>query len=115
MIVAYGLYRHKATTVTVIFLVVSYFPLPWHDTTGLCEITKEFKKLRKERYKTFSLPWPEAMQIYCDKRKRLRKKILQLPQQSPSQPFFVLSRDDKKNGCEVPYHNEKLPENPVGK
>ena len=41
------------------------------------------------------------MQINFNKSKRLHKKILQLPQESLSQRFFALSRDDKKNGCEV--------------
>ena len=31
-------------------------------------------------YRVFSLTWPASMQIYCNKRKRLHKKRVQLPQ-----------------------------------
>ena len=42
-------------------------------------------------YRVFSLTWPASMQIYCNKRKRLHKKRVQLPQDwfgTPTWPPF---------------------------
>ena len=44
-----------------------------------------------ESYRVFSLTWPASMQIYCNKRKRLHKKRVQLPQDwfgTPTWPPF---------------------------
>ena len=42
-------------------------------------------------YRAFSLTWPASMHIYCNKRKRLHKKRIQLPQDwfgTPTWPPF---------------------------
>ena len=42
-------------------------------------------------YRVFSLTWPAYMQIYCNKRKRLHKKRVELPQdwfRTPTWPPF---------------------------
>ena len=44
-----------------------------------------------EIYRVFSLTWPASMQIYWNKRKRLHKKGVQLPQDwfgTPTWPLF---------------------------
>ena len=44
-----------------------------------------------EKYRVFSLTWPASMQIYWNKRKRLHKKRVQLPQDwfgTPTWPPF---------------------------
>ena len=61
---------------------------------------KSEKNVSRTLQSLFTLTRQGAMQTYFDKRKRLHKKILQLTQESPSQTFFVLLRDDTKNGCE---------------
>ena len=47
--------------------------------------------VRVEWYRVFSLTWPASMQIYWNKRKRLHKKRVQLPEDwfgTPTWPPF---------------------------
>ena len=46
---------------------------------------------KQDRYRAFSLTWPASMQMYWNKRKRLHKKRVQLPQDwfgTPTWPPF---------------------------
>ena len=59
-----------------------------------CKIPNEVTKreiLTNGDYRAFSLTWPAYMQIYCNKRKRLHKKRVQLPEDwfgTPTWPPF---------------------------
>ena len=39
-------------------------------------------------YRAFSLTWPASMQTYCNKRKRLHKKRVRLPEDFPGTPTW---------------------------
>ena len=53
--------------------------------------TSKAKEKIRHVYRVFSLTWPASMQISCNKRKRLHKKRVQLPQDwfgTPTWPPF---------------------------
>ena len=64
----------------------------WHyNHLTFTPIAKNFMLYCRLIYRVFSLTWPASMQIYWNKRKRLHKKRVQLPQDwfgTPTWPPF---------------------------
>ena len=61
------------------------------DSVALLQNTRPFRGFRFFSYRVFSLTWSASMQIYWNKRKRLHKKRVQLPQDwfgTPTWPPF---------------------------
>ena len=53
--------------------------------------------LDHERYRAFSITWPASMQMYWNKRKRLHKKRVQLPQDCLRTPIWLPWRHVKRS------------------
>ena len=67
--------------------------LPWDCSWQLvfCKIWRYVFSAVTSSYRVFSLTWPASMQIYWNKRKRLHKKRVQLPEDcfgTPTWPPF---------------------------
>ena len=58
-------------------------------------------------YRVFSLTWPASMQIYWNKRKRLHKKRVQLPQDWFGTPTWPPWRHVKTLHTNLKFHLEK--------
>ena len=90
--------REKKTRLfsTLLWEKITYFLLKtlwWNNINSLHDFLMTWRRLSSPVvfYSVFSLTWPAAVQIYWNKRKRLHKKRVQLPQDwfgTPTWPPF---------------------------